>query len=166
MEGTYPLPTAQLDRFFMKINFGYVSKEIELDIYKKHLEILASQENVEAVLDLGDVLSLQKEAEEVFIHHELIQSVNTLIRATRQHSGITLGASVRSGITLLKCLKAYALVNGRNYVVEDDLTNLIKPVIQHRLIFKNKSAEEDALDSIVKGEVKRLAKLNLRPESN
>ena len=95
------------------------------------------------------------------IHDELIKSVNTVIRGTRDHSGITLGASVRSGITLLKCLRAYALINKRNYVVEDDLQSLVAPVLKHRLLFKNKSAETDALNSIVKGEVKRLAKLKL-----
>ncbi len=161
MEGTYPLPNAQLDRFYMKISFGYVSEEVELNIYKQHLEILKSQDNVEPVLGLEDVLSLQKKAEEVFIHDELIKSVNTVIRGTRDHSGITLGASVRSGITLLKCLRAYALINKRNYVVEDDLQSLVAPVLKHRLLFKNKSAETDALNSIVKGEVKRLAKLKL-----
>ncbi len=164
MEGTYPLPTAQLDRFFMKINFGYVSEDVELNIYKQHLDILKFQENVESVLEMKDVLELQQEAEEVFIHEEIIKSVNRIIRATRDHQGITLGASVRSGITLLRCLRAFALIEKRNYVVEDDLNGLIKPVLQHRLLFKNKNSEKDALDSITKSEIKRLAKLNLKPE--
>ena len=161
MEGTYPLPAAQLDRFFMKISFGYVAEDVELNIYREHLDILKFTEIVQPVLDMNEVIALQKLTEKVYIHEEIIKSVNTVIRATREHSGITLGASVRSGIYLLKCLRAYALINKRNYVTEDDLAGLIKPVIQHRLIFKNSSAEKDALDSITKSEVKRLAKLNL-----
>jgi len=166
MEGTYPLPSAQLDRFFMKISFGYVSEEVELNIYKQHLEILKDQEEIEAVLDLDDVMMLQQKAEEIFVHEEIIKSVNTIIRATREHPGITLGASVRSGIALIKCLRAYALVNKRSYVIEDDLAALIKPVIQHRMLFKNKTGESEALASIVKNEVKRLAKLDLVHSSN
>ncbi|HNP17622.1 MAG TPA: AAA family ATPase [Fulvivirga sp.] len=161
MEGTYPLPNAQLDRFFMKVGFGYVTEEVELDIYKQHLEILNFQENIQPVMELKDILELQKEAEEIFIHEEIIKSVNKVIRSTREHSGITLGASIRSGIILLKCMRAYALINKRNYVIEDDLAGLIKPVLQHRLLFKNKNAEGEALDSIVKIEIKRLAKLDL-----
>ncbi|MEQ9425588.1 MAG: MoxR family ATPase [Cyclobacteriaceae bacterium] len=161
MEGTYPLPAAQLDRFFMKISFGYVTEDVELNIYKQHLDILKFTDSIEPVVSLQDILDLQQQAEEIYIHDEIINSVNKVVRGTRDHSGISLGASVRSGITLLKCLKAYALINKRNYVIEDDLAALVNPVLNHRLIFRNKSAEKDAIDSIVKGEVKRLAKLNL-----
>ncbi len=161
MEGTYPLPTAQLDRFYMKINFGYVDEEVELNIYKQHLDILNFTENIKPVIDLPDVLELQNAAEGVHIHEEIIKSVNKIIRGTRDHQGISLGASVRSGIILLKCLKAYALMSKRSYVVEDDISNLAKPVLNHRLIYRNKSAEKDALDSIVKSEIKQLVKLNL-----
>lgn len=161
MEGTYPLPNAQLDRFFMKISFGYVAEEVELDIYKKYLEISNFEATTEAVLSLGDVLELQQKANEVFIHDEIVRGVNNVIRGTRENQGISLGASVRSGIILLRCLKAYAMINKRSYVIEDDLTHLVHPVLHHRLLFKNKSSEAEALNSIVKSEVKRLARLKL-----
>lgn len=161
MEGTYPLPNAQLDRFFMKISFGYVPEEVEFEIYQKYLEISNFEASTEAVLTLGDVLALQKESDKIFVHDELIRGVNNIIRATRENQGISLGASVRSGIILLRCLKAYALINKRSYVVEDDLTQLVHSVLHHRLLFKNKSAEADALNSIVKSEVKRLSRLRL-----
>lgn len=162
MEGTYPLPNAQLDRFFMKISFGYVSEDIELEIYKKQLEIQRSQDTVEAVLNMKDVLKLRSKAEEVHVNEEIIVSINNIVRNTREHSGILLGASVRSGIILLKCLRAYAVIHKRNYVIEDDLASLARPVLQHRLLFKNLGAEENAINSIVKSEINRLARLNLK----
>ncbi|MEY8870760.1 AAA family ATPase [Meridianimaribacter flavus] len=162
MEGTYPLPNAQLDRFFMKISFGYVSEDIELEIYKKQLEIQRSQDTVEAVLNMKDILALRSKAEEVHVDDEIIKSINNIVRGTREHSGIILGASVRSGIILLKCLRAYAVIHKRNYVIEDDLAALVKPVLQHRLLFKNLSAESSAIDSIVKTEISRLSRLNLK----
>ncbi|WCO01736.1 AAA family ATPase [Psychroserpens ponticola] len=162
MEGTYPLPNAQLDRFFMKINFGYVTEEVELEIYKKQLEIQKSQDSVEAVLNMKDVLMLRSQAEEVHVADEIIVGINNIVRNTREHSGIILGASIRAGIILLKCLRAYAVIHKRNYVIEDDLASLAKPVLQHRLLFKNLGAETNAVNSIVKSEIDRLSRLNLR----
>lgn len=162
MEGTYPLPNAQLDRFFMKINFGYVNEDVELEIYKQQLEIQKSQESVEAVLKMKDVLALRSKAEEVHVDEEIIVSIKNIVRKTREHSGIILGASVRAGIILLKCLRAYAVIHKRNYVIEDDLASLARPVLQHRLLFKNLGAEEKAINEIVKTEVNRLARLNLK----
>lgn len=162
MEGTYPLPNAQLDRFFMKINFGYVSEAIELEIYKKQLEIQRSQEAVEAVLNMKEILALRSKAEGVHVDDEIIKSINNIVRSTREHSGIILGASVRAGIILLKCLRAYAVIHKRNYVIEDDLASLVKPVLQHRLLFKNRGDEANAVDSIVKTEITRLSRLNLK----
>ena len=162
MEGTYPLPNAQLDRFFMKINFGYVSEDVELEIYKQQLEIQKSQNSVEAVLKMEDVLMLREKAEEVHVDDEIIVSIKNIVRNTREHSGIVLGASVRAGIILLKCLRAYAVIQKRDYVIEDDLAALAKPVLQHRLLFKNLGAESNAMISIVKTEINRLARLNLK----
>jgi len=161
MEGTYPLPNAQLDRFFMKISFGYVAEEVEFEIYRKYLEISDFETTTEAVLSLGDVLALQKEASKIFVHDEIVRGVNNIIRATRDNQGISLGASVRSGIILLRCLKAFAFISNRSYVIEDDLTQLAHPVLHHRLLFRNKSSEADSLNSIVKTEVKRLGRLKL-----
>lgn len=165
MEGTYPLPNAQLDRFFMKISFGYVAEDIELDIYRNYLGIMQNQEKVAAVITQSEVLALQEQARNVFMHDELVRGLNNIIRGTREHSAISLGASVRSGIIYLKCLKAYALVNKRNYVVEDDLKALASSVLKHRLIFKSKSASKEALESIVAKEIKRLGKLKLNLEA-
>ncbi|MFQ3574921.1 MAG: MoxR family ATPase [Cytophagales bacterium] len=160
-EGTYPLPHAQLDRFFMKISLGYVSENIELDIYKSYLNIADIETAIQQVLGFDDVLELQAQADQVFIHEEILIGVKNIVFATRNSNDIQIGASTRSGITLIKCLKAFALVNGRNYVIEDDLANISIPVLHHRLIFKNKEAKLSALQNIVKKETERLAKLKI-----
>ena len=149
MDGTYPLPAAQLDRFSMKISFGYVSEEVEFDIYTNYLAINNGKNTVKQVLTYQDIIQLQKEAEEVYIHPELIKGIVKIVQGTRQHAEIALGCSTRGGITFIKCLKAWALVNQRDYVIEDDLRALAQPVLHHRLIFRNREASQTALAQIV-----------------
>lgn len=161
MEGTYPLPAAQLDRFFMKIHFGYVNEETEIDIYRNYLKIGNNLKDIQQVLSLPEILHLQEEAEKVFLHDEIIRGVSNIVRATRNHENISLGASTRSGITFLKCLKAYALVKGRTFVVEDDIQDIALSVLDHRLIYKNKDGKLQALQQLVQKEMDRLSKLKL-----
>ena len=161
MEGTYPLPAAQLDRFFIKIYFGYVDEETELDIYKNYLGINHNLNNIQQVLGINEILHLQQEAENVFLHEEIIKGVRNIVWGTRKQPDILLGASTRSGITFLKCLKAYALVNGRTYATEDDVYELATPVLDHRLIYRNKEAKAKLLASIVSAEMDRLSKLKI-----
>lgn len=161
MEGTYPLPAAQLDRFFIKIIFGYVDEETELDIYKDYLGINTNLNNIQQVLGIDEILHLQQQSENVFVHDEIIKAVRNIVWATRKNQDVLLAASTRSGITFLKCLKAYALVNGRTYVVEDDVNDLSQPVLNHRLIYRNKEAKANALGDITNAEMERLSKLKL-----
>lgn len=161
MEGTYPLPAAQLDRFFMKITFGYVSEEAEMDIYTNYNSINSIDKTIGQVLSYEDITGMQAEAENVFIHEEIIRGVKNIIWGTRRHPDIQLGASTRSGIIFLKCLRAFALVNRRNYVVEDDIKHLVHVVLHHRLIFKNKEAAKTALGQIAERELDRLIKLRI-----
>jgi len=161
MEGTYPLPAAQLDRFFIKIYFGYVDEATELNIYKDYLGIQNNQDNLQQVLSMKEILFLQEETEKVFIHEELINAVKNIVRDTRSHPDIVLGASIRSGITFLKCLKAFALVNGRTFVTEDDIRGITFAVLDHRLIYRNRDARQKALPLIIGRELDRLSKLNI-----
>lgn len=161
MEGTYPLPAAQLDRFYIKIYFGYVDEATELDIYKNYLGIQNNLANIKQVLSMDEVLFLQNETERVTMHDEIINAVKNIVRNTRNHPDIILGASTRSGITFLKCLKAFALVNGRTFVTEDDIQNLTPAVIDHRLIYRTKEAKQRALASILDKEMSRLSKLKI-----
>ena len=161
MEGTYPLPAAQLDRFFMKIYFGYVDAETELDIYRNYAGIRHNLEHIAPVVNLRDVEALQEESEKVFLHEEIIQSVSNLVRSTRAHPDITLGASTRAGIAFLRCLRAWALVQGRDFVIEDDVAALGRPVLEHRLAYRTRDARATALDNLVSSETDRLAALKL-----
>ncbi len=161
MEGTYPLPAAQLDRFYMKIQFGYVDEATELNIYRDYLSIATNLTEMEQVLSMTDILELQAQAGAVFVHDEIVRSVSNIVRATREHQDISLGASTRSGIAFLKCLRAYALVNERTYVIEDDVRDIARAVVDHRLVYRNKDGKLKALDSIINKESDRLAKLKL-----
>lgn len=161
MEGTYPLPAAQLDRFFMKIYFGYVDEETEMNIYRQYLDIARNLVELKQVLSMQDILHLQAEAGKVFVHDEIVRAVSNIVRQTRVHPDISLGASTRSGIAFLKCLRAWALVQGRTFVTEDDVRDITRHVLDHRLVYRNKDGKQKALDSIVLKETERLAKLKL-----
>jgi MoxR-like ATPase len=159
MEGTYPLPAAQLDRFFMKIHFGYVDSATEMDIYRSYNQISRNLETAQQVLSLQQVLDLQQQAEQVFVHESIIEAVSNIVRSTREEKGIQLGASTRSGIIFLKCLKAWALLQQRNYVTEEDVVTLASPVLAHRLMFGNPAEGMESFNGIVQREADRLARL-------
>ena len=161
MEGTYPLPAAQLDRFFMKISFGYVDEATEINIYREYLDIARNLVTLQQVLSMQDILNLQAQAGNVFVHDEIVKAVTNIVRATRTHPDISLGASTRSGIAFLKCLRAYALVKGRTFVTEDDVRDTCRNVLDHRLVYRNKEGRQKALESILLKETERLAKLKL-----
>src|SRR3954453_18485586 len=161
MEGTYPLPAAQLDRFFIKIIFGYVDEETELEIYNNYLGIADNLAHIHQVLSMEEILFLQNEAEKVFVHEEIVRAVRNIVWDTRRHTDIVLGASTRSGITFLKCLKAFALVNGRTFVTEDDLQKITSAVLDHRLIYRNREAKAKSLASILNKEMDRLSRLKI-----
>jgi MoxR-like ATPase len=161
MEGTYPLPAAQLDRFFVKIYFGYVDEETELEIYNNYLGIQDNLDHVAQVLTIDEILFLQEETEKVHVHPEIVAAVRNIVRDSRKNADIVLGASTRSGITFLKCLKAYALISGRTYVTEDDIAALTLPVLDHRLIYRNREARQKALPGILAKELDRLRRLKI-----
>ncbi len=165
MEGTYPLPAAQLDRFFMKISMGYVSEEVEFDIYTNYMEIGDSKHSVKHVLAYQDIIQMQNEAEKVHVHPELVRGIVRLVQATRNHPEVALGCSTRGGITFIKCLKAWALVNQRDFVIEDDIKALAQPVLHHRLIFRNRDAARTVLPQLVEAEVNRLSKMGIGKKS-
>lgn len=161
MEGTYPLPAAQLDRFFLKVYFGYVDEETELDIYRQYMTIDYNLQHTKTVLSMDEINALQTAADNIFVHEELLTSVRNLVHATRLHPEILLGASTRSGITFVKCLKAYALINNRDYAIEDDIIQLASPVLDHRLMYKTKDAKINSLRRIADNEMDRLHKLRI-----
>ena len=110
---------------------------------------------------MQDILQLQQEAAQVFMHDEIIRSVSHIVRNTRTHQDIALGASTRSGIAFLKCLRAYAFVKGRSFVIEDDVKDIARAVIDHRLVYRNKEGRQKALEGIINKEAERLSRLRL-----
>ncbi len=161
MEGTYPLPAAQLDRFFMKIYFGYVDRENELDIYRNYQEIENNQLSTAAVISDEDIIAMRNLSNTIQVHEEILTSVTNIVRATREDPGILLGASPRAGITFLKCIRTYAMMMGRSYAIEDDIKSLCDSVLAHRLVFKNQDAKGHALNRILDQEMDRLTKVNI-----
>jgi MoxR-like ATPase len=162
MEGTYPLPAAQLDRFFMKIHFGYVDEATEWDILRNYRAIGEQSKAMQQVVSLTQLRAWRMEAEKVFIHESILKAVLQLIRKTREQEGIVLGASTRASISLVKCLKAFAFIHARNYVIESDVESIAGSVLYHRLIFKNKSTSNQLLQSMIQDTLKALAKIDPR----
>lgn len=160
-EGTYPLPAAQLDRFFMKISFGYVSPETEYGIYNDYLQINDVRHQVQQVLTYADVIHLQEESERVYVHPEIVRAIVNITQGTRKHPDISVGCSTRGGIIFIRCLKSWAMVNQRNYVIEDDIRMLAHVVLHHRMVFRNREGTSKALQQIVDQEIQRLSKVRI-----
>ncbi len=161
MEGTYPLPAAQLDRFAIKLYFGYTDADTELLIYKDYWGINDALHAVKQVLTLDDVIGLKAAAEQVAINEEILISVRNIVHGTRNHPDLSLGASTRSGIAFIKCLKAYALINNRLFVNDDDLAQLASPVLDHRIMARTNELRKNALNGLLAKELDRLRRLQL-----
>jgi MoxR-like ATPase len=132
-EGTFPLPEAQLDRFLMNIHLGYPSQTDEV-------RILDSQQRVHPIDTLGQVLSaddllaIQRQVREIRIDPEIREYIVALVTATRQHQSVYLGVSPRGSLALFRTSQARAILEGRDYVIPDDIKRLLKAALAHRLI--------------------------------
>ncbi len=136
--GTYPLPEAQMDRFAMRFQLGYVSREDELQILdsQRFSHPLA---DLKACADLEDIRAVREAVARVRITDELKLYIVDLVSATRTHPGIQMGASPRAGITMMKCAQALALIEGQNFVTPDIIQQLTVPIIAHRLVLDSES---------------------------
>jgi MoxR-like ATPase len=133
MEGTYPLPEAQLDRFLLKILLGYPSFEEEMEIIKRYTKSEVPQ--VTRGLDKSTLLNLQKLTRQVPISDELTQRALSIVTMTRKDKeNIEYGASPRASIGLILAAKARALIEGRNFVSKEDVDTMAYPVLRHRII--------------------------------
>ncbi len=145
MEGTYPLPLAQLDRFMMRLTPGYPDEEAELSILRDdpgHLILPA----LTPVISRETVLALRKEAREIFVHPDMLRAITTITGATRRDRRLRYGASPRAALHLLEAMRALALVRKRDYVSDAELHDLVVPVIAHRL--GSVSVEADAAEVV------------------
>ncbi len=156
-EGTYRLPEAQLDRFMFKVKVPYPSLEEEaaiLDRFKEDFDTQASEELVKPVLGNDQLAACEKFIQEVHISEQIIQYITKLTVATRDHESIYLGASPRASLAILRASKAFAALNGRNYVTPDDVQRACYPVLNHRLIVSATAemegyTSEDIIRSII-----------------
>ena len=143
--GTYHLPEAQMDRFIMKISMGYPALEEELDIITRS-EDPSFSEKLPAVMTIDDVNKHIEAAKKVQCTNSIKEYIVLLLNATRNSELIKLGASPRGGIALLKAAKSHAYIDGRDYVVPDDIRAVMSSVLSHRLMLspKGKSTFPDA----------------------
>ena len=132
MEGTFPLPEAQLDRFLLKIFMEYPSKADELEILERYT--IRGEPKVEKVVSKEEVIALQQLCRDIPVSDELKKTVVDLVQATRKWEGVQYGASPRASIGLILSAKARAFLQGRNYASKEDLHVMAYPVLRHRII--------------------------------
>jgi MoxR-like ATPase len=140
-EGTYPLPEAQKDRFMLKITMPYPSREEEVSLAQQMLghsapEALLTQNVVQAVIDAEQLPCLRQSLEHLVVRDELLAYAVDLVRQTRQHESILLGAGPRATQALLLASRAYAALAERDFVTPDDVKTMALPVLEHRLVLR------------------------------
>ena len=133
-EGTFPLPEAQLDRFIMKIAVGYPTPEEERQILMRRRERRRDEIILGQVTSAVDVLAIRQVVEGVYIDEDLERYIVALVGATRYDRRVSVGASPRGSLALLKLARARAAIDGRDYVLPDDIKTFIRPALAHRLI--------------------------------
>jgi MoxR-like ATPase len=129
--GTYPLPESQLDRFLMRIRIGYPDREAEREILRNTDGALS--EAVRAVISAGDLLHLQEKVARVTVDDALVDYMLSIVEKTRSHESLALGVSPRGAQALYRATQALAVVEGREYVIPDDIKRLVIPVFAHRI---------------------------------
>ena len=132
--GTYPLPEAQLDRFFLRISIGYPTVEQETDILGRYSTEVRPMENLRALCGAADVLEMQQQVDAIYCAPEVRGYVARLAAATRQTREVQLGLSTRGAIALVHAAQACALLSGRDYIVPEDVQRMAMPVCCHRLV--------------------------------
>lgn len=139
-QGTYPLPEAQIDRFLMMIDMGYPLVEEEVEIIQRQLKAHPI-DSIEPVFNLEEAKHLQEVMlNKIEISEKILKYIVNLIQYTRKMEDVELGASPRASIALMHAARAWAMIEGREYVIPDDVYNLALPVLKHRIVIKPKAA--------------------------
>ena len=135
-EGTYPLPEAQLDRFLLRIAFGYPSKDGEWEVLSRRLERGEDDVELEVVADRSTLLELQAAMEQVHVAASIGRYIVELVDATRSSPSTAVGASPRGSLALLKLSRCKAALAGRDFVTPDDVKAVAVPALAHRLMLR------------------------------
>lgn len=133
-EGTFPLPEAQVDRFLIRVRFGYPSPEEETEILARRIARKQEEVEIRAVASAAEVLAMRRALEEVFVEPALLRYMAEVVARTRRHPALALGASPRGTLALLKMSRAWAALHGRDFVIPDDVKAVAVPALSHRLI--------------------------------
>lgn len=152
--GTFPLPEAQMDRFMMRMSMGYPNIEEEAQIMRDRLSVNPVN-NVRQVMSGEQLYGCIVEAEKVNVADSICKYIAQLSAATREHPLVSLGASPRASVAMMQASRTFAYLCGRNYVIPDDITELIEPVFEHRIVLKQearlkKTQVKQVLEDVVK----------------
>lgn len=156
-EGTYPLPEAQLDRFLMRVSFGYPTREQEWQILVQRVARREEAQQLRRVVDAPTLLAMQAAVERVEVDDDIGRYCVDLARATRRHPQVRLGASPRGALALLLCARAFAVIAGRDFVTPEDVKVVAPSVLPHRITIKpelwltkasGNSVTEDVLNTV------------------
>ncbi len=132
-EGTFPLPESQLDRFLLRINIGYPSPEEEIAVIERQ-QYIHPIEQIDHVVDAADISDIQETVKKIYVDDLVKNYIVLLVEATRHHPDIFLGASPRGSLALYRASQARALLQGRDFVLPDDVKALAEPALAHRSI--------------------------------
>ncbi len=155
MEGTFPLPEAQLDRFLVKLNIGYPSKDEMIEVLRRLRRI--EEWPIRKVASASDIMKARRMAWDIYVDEAVLSYIVDIVEATRKHEAVSLGASPRAAVALVLMSKTMALLSGRNYVVPDDVKSVAKPVLRHRVILKPEAEIEGVnVEDIISDVLKRV----------
>jgi MoxR-like ATPase len=133
MDGTYPLPEAQLDRFMMRVSIGYPSAESEIEILRAEHEG-HSINDLQPVISLDDIAEISEKARQIYVAPAIFDYITRITKATREAEDVTLGCSPRASLALLKASRVRAMMHDRTYVLPSDVQELAIPICAHRII--------------------------------
>ncbi|HDM22818.1 MAG: MoxR family ATPase [Methanomicrobia archaeon] len=154
LEGTYPLPEAQIDRFIMRFSVGYPEKSDEIEILNRRIKRKADKFTLEKIVAKEDIIKMQRTIEDVYISESVLEYIVNLVSRTREVKDTEVGASPRGSLALMKLSKALAVLRGRDYVIPDDIKDLAIPALAHRIILRRdlwytKITQEDIIKNIM-----------------
>ena len=153
LEGTFPLPEAQLDRFLLRLKVGYPTEEGEFEVLRR-FEGGSPIESLESVIDAEELRLLADQLPHIHVEDDVVRYAVSICRATREHDAFDLGASPRASLALFRAARAFAAIDGRDYVRPDDVKRVAHPVLGHRLMLSSNTqlrgrTADDVLDEIL-----------------
>ena len=148
--GTFPLPEAQMDRFVMKLSMGLPDAKEELRILETYMEKDPLMD-LKSVMTVEELLELRDKASKVYVHQDVQKYLVDLIQKTRENGKTLMGVSPRGSLAMLRCMKAYAFLQGRNYCIPDDVKELAVPVLAHRIVMNYGYSRPKEAEQFIEG---------------